>query len=251
MFLTSYSCVFLLTRWTRAMVMYSIFSTYRCLIIDTAYMPTGFLVLRSKTFFWNFTITNTIIMTMRLPGWRTRIAIDINCTPSLRKSKTCSWKVKMCSNLVIFEVYNIVHVWPLLYGDMKQCFPEEVIFLEGLFTRRSHIPRRFVYPKKSYFSKVCLPEEEIWLPREIWLLRVNKVSYLPTTRAIHCLLYRNYTHSNDLFTIETRRATTLCVLPVGVAMGARGRGIHAIYFLGARGLGIHEVLSSWHVTFLI
>ena len=34
-----------------------------------------------------------------------------------------------------------------------------------------------------------------------------------------------------------------------VAMGARGSGIHDIYFPGARGLGIHEVLSSWHVTF--
>ena len=32
-------------------------------------------------------------------------------------------------------------------------------------------------------------------------------------------------------------------------MGARGSGIHDIYFPGARGLGIHEVLSSWHVTF--
>jgi hypothetical protein len=31
-------------------------------------------------------------------------------------------------------------------------------------------------------------------------------------------------------------------------MGARGSGIHAIYFPGTRGLGIHEVLSSCHVT---
>jgi hypothetical protein len=29
-----------------------------------------------------------------------------------------------------------------------------------------------------------------------------------------------------------------------VAMGARGSGIHDMYFPGARGLGIHEVLSS-------
>jgi hypothetical protein len=34
-----------------------------------------------------------------------------------------------------------------------------------------------------------------------------------------------------------------------VDMGARGSGIHDIYFPGARGLGIHEVVSSWHVTF--
>jgi len=34
------------------------------------------------------------------------------------------------------------------------------------------------------------------------------------------------------------------VLPVGVAMGAGGSGMHDIYFLGAHGLGIHEVLSS-------
>jgi len=51
---------------------------------------------------------------------------------------------------------------------------------EGLSTRRSHISRG-----RS--------------PREIWLLRVNKVSYLPTTRAINCLLYRNYTHNNKTF----------------------------------------------------
>ena len=219
-------------------------------------------------------------MTMTLPVCRTHIAIDINCTPALRKSKTCSWKVKMYSRgrrgrdrmvvgLTTTYAIGAYHHWccefksryfrgaqhytfmAIVVRRYETMFSWKVIFLEGLFTRRSHILRRFVYPKKSYFSKVCLPEEEIWLPREIWLLRVNKVSYLPTTRAIHCLLYRNYTHSNDLFTIETRRATTLCVLPVGVAMGARGREIHAIYFLGARGLGIHEVLSSWHVTFLI
>ena len=47
---------------------------------------------------------------------------------------------------------------------------------EGLFTRRSNIS-----------------------PREIWLLRVNKPSYPPTTRAINCLLYRNYTHNNKTF----------------------------------------------------
>jgi hypothetical protein len=64
---------------------------------------------------------------------------------------------KTCRHI---SVYNIIHLWPLLYGDIKQCFREEVIFLEGLFTRRSHILRMFVYPKKSYFSKVCLPEEE-------------------------------------------------------------------------------------------
>jgi len=50
--------------------------------------------------------------------------------------------------------------------------------------------------------------------------------------ACHCL------------TIETRRATILCVLLVRVAMVAHGSGIHDIYFPGARGLGIHEVLSS-------
>ena len=51
----------------------------------------------------------------------------------------------------------------------------------------------------------------------------------------------------QFFIIETWRATTLCVLPVGDAMGSRGSGMH-IYFFGVRGLGIHEVLSSWHVT---
>jgi 2-phosphoglycerate kinase len=40
------------------------------------------------------------------------------------------------------------------------------------------------------------------------------------------------------------KGTTLCVLLVGVAMGAGGSGIHEIYFPGARGLGIHEILSS-------
>ena len=75
---------------------------------------------------------------------------------------------------------------------------------EDLFTRRSHIS-----------------------------LRVNKASYLPTTRAINCLLYRNYTHDNKTF-----------FLSGGVAMGACGSRIHDIYFPGARSLAIHEVLSS-------
>ena len=45
------------------------------------------------------------------------------------------------------------------------------------------------------------------------------------------------------------KTTTLCVFPMGVAMGERGSGIHNIYFPGTRGLGIHEDLSSWHVMF--
>jgi hypothetical protein len=44
--------------------------------------------------------------------------------------------------------------------------------------------------------------------------------------------------------VTLRRVTTLCVLSVRVAMGARGSDIHDIYFPGARGLGIHKVLSS-------
>ena len=127
-------------------------------------------------------------------------------------------------------------LWPLLKGDMKVCLPEEVIFLkgEGLFTRRSHISQG-------------------WSPREIWLLRVNKASYLPTARAINCLLYQNYTHNNKtfFFTIETWRVTTLCVLPVGVTMGACGSGMHDIYFPRVCDLGIDEVLSSWHVMFFL
>ena len=51
---------------------------------------------------------------------------------------------------------------------------------EGLLTRRSHI---------------SLGRS----PREIGLLRVNKASYLPTTRTINCLLYRNYTHNKTFF----------------------------------------------------
>jgi hypothetical protein len=39
------------------------------------------------------------------------------------------------------------------------------------------------------------------------------------------------------------KTTTLCVFPMGVAMGERGSGIHNIYFPGTRGLGIHEDLS--------
>ena len=135
--------------------------------------------------------------------------------------------------------------------------------------------------------------EDLFTWRSHIYLRVNKASYLPTTRAINCLLYRNYTLDNKTFfktnltfysicvvvyvdgyiavirkmRIETKHSTTweifFCVHLYGVTclfqvrisfyedvgMGARGSGIHAIYFPGARGLGIHEVLSSWHVTF--
>ena len=53
------------------------------------------------------------------------------------------------------------------------CMALNVGRYEGTFTRTSNISRG--------------------------LLRVNKASYLPTTRAIHCLLYRNYTHNNKAF----------------------------------------------------
>jgi hypothetical protein len=130
----------------------------------------------------------------------------------------------------------------------------------------------FVYPQKSYFSRASPSrnmtssgKQTFIRPREIWLLQVNKPSYLPTTRAIHCLLYRNYTHNNKtcfspnltfysicegLFTrkshISRRRSSRRYVT---LPMGTRGSGIHDIYFPGSRGLGIHEVLSSWHVTY--
>ena len=86
---------------------------------------------------------------------------------------------------------------------------------EGLFTRRSHIS-----------------------------LRVNKASYLPTTRAINCLLYRNYTHNKTFFETNLTCYSICVVVKLIVAMGASGSGIHDIYFPGARGLWIHEVLSS-------
>jgi hypothetical protein len=88
--------------------------------------------------------------------------------------------------------------------------------------------------------KVCLPEEVIFLEAFI----INDISSLSG-------MWKHFrvTSSAILFTIETQRATTLCLLLVEVTMGASGSGIHEIYFPGARGLGIHEILSSWHVTF--
>ena len=83
--------------------------------------------------------------------------------------------------------------------------------------------------------KVCLPEKVIFIEASI----INDISSLSG-------LWKHFrvTSSAILFTIETQRATTLCVLLVGFAMGASGSGIHETYFAGARGLGIHEILSS-------
>jgi len=33
--------------------------------------------------------------------------------------------------LYIIEISDIIHLWPLLQGDMKVCLPEEVVFLQG------------------------------------------------------------------------------------------------------------------------
>jgi hypothetical protein len=48
-------------------------------------------------------------------------------------------------------------------------------------------------------------------PREIWLLRVNKASYLPTTRAIHNV-YRNYTQNNKTFLKTNLTFYSICVV---------------------------------------
>jgi hypothetical protein len=58
-----------------------------------------------------------------------------------------------CTTLYIYgpcctEIWNNVFLKKSYFS--KVCLPEEVIFPEGLFTRRSHISRRFVYPKKKY-----------------------------------------------------------------------------------------------------
>ena len=83
--------------------------------------------------------------------------------------------------------------------------------------------------------KVCLPEEVIVIEASI----INDISSLSG-------MWKHFrvTSSAILFTIETQRATTLCVLLVGVAMGASRSGIHEIYFAVEHGLGIHEILSS-------
>jgi hypothetical protein len=44
------------------------------------------------------------------------------------------------------------------------------------------------------------------------LLRVNKASYLPTTRAINCLLYRDYTHNNKAFFLTNLTFYSICVV---------------------------------------
>jgi mannitol-specific phosphotransferase system IIBC component len=84
--------------------------------------------------------------------------------------------------------------------------------------------------------KICLPEEVIFLEASIINFYISSLSGM--------WKHFRVTSSAILFTIETQRATTLCVLLAGVAMGSSGSGIHEIYFPGARGLGIHEILSS-------
>ena len=84
--------------------------------------------------------------------------------------------------------------------------------------------------------KICLLEEVIFLEASIINFNISSLSGM--------WKHFRVTSSAILFTIETQRATTLCVLLVGVVMGLSGSGIHEIYFPGARGLGIHEILSS-------
>jgi hypothetical protein len=108
-------------------------------------------------------------------------------------------------------------------------------------------------------------------PREIWLLRVNKSSYIPTTRAINCLLYRNYTHNKTFFKtnltfysicvvvyvdgyiavirkmrIETKHCTTweifFCVHLYGVVCLFQVRiSFYEDVGMGASGSGIHDI----------
>ena len=109
---------------------------------------------------------------------------------------------------------------------MKVCLPEEVTFLEGEIT---HTTTKHFFLTNLTFYSICVV---VYVECYIAVIRKMKIET------------KHSTTGEVLFTIETRRVTTLCVLPVGVAMGARGSGIHDIYFPGARGLGIHEVLSS-------
>jgi hypothetical protein len=118
--------------------------------------------------------------------WRSR-----NINPSLSKIKRKnSWK-KSC--IVFFHpeltylssIMKIVRIHILYANFMLDRVPYTFMALvaaryEGLFTQGSHISRGR-----------C--------PREIWLLRVNKASHLPTTRVINCLLHRNYTHNKTFF----------------------------------------------------
>ena len=122
---------------------------------------------------------------------------------------------------------------------------------EGFFTRRSRISRG-----RS--------------PREIWLLRVKKVSYIPT-RAINCSLYQNYTHNKTFFKtnltfysirvvvfvdgyiavirkmrIETKHSTTwgifFCVRLYGVVCFFQVRiSFFDDFAMGARGSGRHDI----------
>jgi hypothetical protein len=41
---------------------------------------------------------------------------------------------------------------------------------------------------------------------------VNKASYIATTRAINCLLYRNYTHNNKTFFKTNLTFYSICVV---------------------------------------
>jgi len=57
-----------------------------------------------------------------------------------------------------------------------------------------------ITPVKYYtFMALVVGRYEGLSTRRIWLLRLNKASYLPTTTAINCLLYRNYTHNKTFF----------------------------------------------------
>ena len=126
---------------------------------------------------------------------------------------------------------------------------------EGLFTRRSRISRG-----RS--------------PREIWLLRVKKASYIPT-RAINCLLYQNYTHNKTFFKtnltfysirvvvfvdgyiavirkmrIETKHSMTwgifFCVRLYGVVCFFQVRiSFSDDFAMGARGSGRHDIYFPW------
>jgi hypothetical protein len=109
---------------------------------------------------------------------------------------------------------------------MKVCLPEEVTFLEGEITHTT--TKHFCLTNLTFYS-ICVV---VYVDGYIAVIQKMRIET------------KHSTTGEILFTIETRRATTLCVLPVGVAMVARGSGIHDIYFPGARGLGIHEVLSS-------
>jgi hypothetical protein len=128
-----------------------------------------------------------------LPYFKVFVASRVHLTPF---KPTIVVKLPYNVTIVLF-LFQKLHLQERILSDVVMCYFSSDDTRVRHNAAQTLVKWDFVI---LYIYGPCC--REIWRfvrPWEIWLLRVSKASYLPTTRAINCLLCRNYTYNNKAF----------------------------------------------------